>query len=152
MNELDPNTLTAQLQDIWYKEIPLSKSMELSIVSFANNQLITRASLAPNVNVHGSAFAGSLYSVQALTGWGMMHLQTKMLGLEASILIANGKINYALPVNQDIIAICQFDGYQSEIKRLSDDGNARFHLKCAVGVEDSVASTFDGEYAVRIKT
>ena len=29
MNELDPNTLIAQLQDIWYKEIPLSKRDEL---------------------------------------------------------------------------------------------------------------------------
>jgi len=151
MQEPDPNTLTTQLQDIWYKEIPLSKSMELSIESFANNQLITRANLAPNVNVHGTAFAGSLYSVQALTGWGMMYLQTQMMGLDASILIAKGNIDYSLPVNQDIIAICQFDGYKSEIKSLLEDGKARFHLKCAVGLGDSVASTFDGVYVVKIR-
>ena len=151
MQEPDPNTLTTQLQDIWYKEIPLSKSMELSIESFANNQLITRANLAPNVNVHGTAFAGSLYSVQALNGWGMMYLQTQMMGLDASILIAKGNIDYSLPVNQDIIAICQFDGYKSEIKSLLEDGKARFHLKCAVGLGDSVASTFDGVYVVKIR-
>jgi thioesterase domain-containing protein len=151
MQEPDPNTLTTQLQDIWYKEIPLSKSMELSIESFANNQLITRANLAPNVNVHGTAFAGSLYSVQALTGWGMMYLQTQMMGLDASILIAKGNIDYSLPVNQDIIAICQFDGYKSEIKSLLEDGKARFHLKCAVGLGDSIASTFDGVYVVKIR-
>ena len=151
MQEPDPNTLTTQLQDIWYKEIPLSKSMELSIESFANNQLITRANLAPNVNVHGTAFAGSLYSVQALTGWGMMYLQTQMMGLDASILIAKGNIDYSLPVNQDIIAICQFDGYESEIKSLLEDGKARFHLKCAVGLGDSIASTFDGVYVVKIR-
>ena len=151
MQEPDPNTLTSQLQDIWYKKIPLSKSMELSIESFANNQLITRANLTPNVNVHGTAFAGSLYSVQALTGWGMMYLQTQMMGLDASILIAKGNIDYSQPVNQDIIAICQFDGYESEIKSLLNDGKARFHLKCAVGLGGSVASTFDGAYVVKIR-
>ena len=151
MEQLDTNTLTAQLQDIWHNEIPLSKDMDLSIVSFANNQLITRASLAPNVNVHGTAFAGSLYAVQALTGWGMVHLQTQMLGLDASILIAKGNIDYSRPVDQDIIAICQFDGYESEIESLLKDGKARFDLKCAVGIGDSVASSFDGVYAVKIR-
>ncbi len=152
MEQANPNTLTDELQEIWHNEIPLSKNMELSIVSFANNQLITRASLAPNVNVHGTAFAGSLYAVQALTGWGMMHLQTQMLGVDASILIANGNIDYSLPVKQDIISICQFDGYESEIKSLLDNGKARFHLKCAVGIGDAVASSFDGVYAVKIRS
>ena len=77
MTEL--HDLCTDLQAIWYQQIPLSKAMDMRIVDFADNTLTCCASLAPNVNVHGTAFAGSLYAVQALTGWGMMHLQLQEL-------------------------------------------------------------------------
>ena len=81
MATTDYSSLIAELQDIWYEKIPLSKSMELTISSFDGVQLVTQARLEPNVNVHGTAFAGSLYAIQALTGWGMMHLQTRILAI-----------------------------------------------------------------------
>ena len=63
-----------QLQTIWHEQIPLSKAMQMQITDFDGDVLTTQASLEPNVNVHGTTFAGSLYAIQALTGWGMMHL------------------------------------------------------------------------------
>ena len=100
MNDMDADTkaLCEQLQAIWYKQIPLSQAMEMRIADFNGLALTTEASLAPNVNVHGTAFAGSLYAIQALTGWGMMHLQLALNTLDASIVIASGQINYAKPV------------------------------------------------------
>ena len=56
--------LCTDLQAIWYQQIPLSKAMDMRIVDFADNTLTCCASLAPNVNVHGTAFAGSSYAVQ----------------------------------------------------------------------------------------
>ena len=84
--------LCTDLQAIWYQQIPLSKAMDMRIVDFADNTLTCCASLAPNVNVHGTAFAGSLYAVQALTGWGTMHLQLQLHELMHPLLLPTARL------------------------------------------------------------
>ena len=149
MATTDYSSLLAELQDIWYEKIPLSKNMELSISSFDGFQLVTQARLEPNVNVHGTAFAGSLYAIQALTGWGMVHLQTRILEVNASIVIAHGNIDYAAPVKQDIVAVCEFSNFEEEVRDLLKKRKARFNLSCSVTSDNSLACVFNGVYAVK---
>ena len=75
----------------------------------AANRLEIRAALAPNVNVHGTAFAGSLYAIAALCGWGSTWLALRSRALGAHIVIADGHIKYARPVAETIVATCLFD-------------------------------------------
>ncbi len=143
--------LCTDLQAIWYQQIPLSKAMDMRIVDFADNTLTCCASLAPNVNVHGTAFAGSLYAVQALTGWGMMHLQLRLHELDASIVIANGQIDYAKPVAEEIVVSCSFAGQEAAMDTLQKSGKGRFQLTSKVQLSDgSRAGSFSGLYAVRL--
>ena len=143
--------LCTDLQAIWYQQIPLSKAMDMRIVDFADNTLTCCASLAPNVNVHGTAFAGSLYAVQALTGWGMMHLQLQLHELDASIVIANGQIDYAKPVAEEIVVSCSFAGQEAALDNLQKSGKGRFQLTSKVQLSDgSSAGSFSGLYAVRL--
>ncbi len=149
MTEL--NDLCTNLQAIWYEQIPLSKAMDMRIVDFVDNTLTCRASLGPNVNVHGTAFAGSLYAVQALTGWGLMHLQLRLHGLDASIVIANGQIDYAKPVAEDITVQCSFGDQAAAMDKLKTTGKGRFQLNCEVILKNgSRAGNFAGLYAVRL--
>ena len=149
MTEL--HDLCTDLQAIWYQQIPLSKAMDMRIVDFADNTLTCCASLAPNVNVHGTAFAGSLYAVQALTGWGMMHLQLQLHELDASIVIANGQIDYAKPVAEEIVVSCSFAGQEAAMDNLQKSGKGRFQLTSKVQLsEGSSAGSFSGIYAVRL--
>ena len=153
MNETAANTqaLCAELQTIWHQQIPLSQAMQMQIADFDGRVLTTEASLAPNVNVHGTAFAGSLYAIQALTGWGMMHLQLKLNALDASIVIASGQINYAKPVAQDIYVRCSFGEHAAEMTKLKATGKGRFPLTCQVLLADGhPAGEFSGDYAVRL--
>ena len=153
MNETAANTqaLCAELQTIWHQQIPLSQAMQMQIADFDGQVLTTEASLAPNVNVHGTAFAGSLYAIQALTGWGMMHLQLKLNALNASIVIASGQINYAKPVAQDIYVRCSFGEHAAEMTKLKATGKGRFPLTCQVLLADGhPAGEFSGDYAVRL--
>ena len=143
--------LCTDLQAIWYQQIPLSKAMDMRIVDFADNTLTCCASLAPNVNVHGTAFAGSLYAVQALTGWGMMHLQLQLHELDASIVIANGQIDYAKPVAEEIVVSCSFAGQEAAMDTLQKSGKGRFQLTSKVQLSDGTsAGSFSGLYAVRL--
>ena len=149
MTEL--HDLCTDLQAIWYQQIPLSKAMDMRIVDFADNTLTCCASLAPNVNVHGTAFAGSLYAVQALTGWGMMHLQLHLHELDAYIVIANGQIDYAKPVAEEIVVSCSFAGQEAAMDNLQKSGKGRFQLTSKVQLSDgSSAGSFSGLYAVRL--
>ena len=149
MTEL--HDLCTDLQAIWYQQIPLSEAMDMRIVDFADNTLTCCASLAPNVNVHGTAFAGSLYAVQALTGWGMMHLQLQLHELDASIVIANGQIDYAKPVAEEIVVSCSFAGQEAAMDNLQKSGKGRFQLTSKVQLSDgSSAGSFSGLYAVRL--
>ena len=153
MNETaaDTQALCAELQTIWHQQIPLSQAMQMQIADFDGEVLTTEASLAPNVNVHGTAFAGSLYAIQALTGWGMMHLQLKLNALDASIVIASGQINYAKPVAQDIYVRCRFGEHAAEMTKLKATGKGRFPLTCQVLLADGhPAGEFSGDYAVRL--
>ena len=153
MNEtaVDTQALCAELQTIWHQQIPLSQAMQMQIADFDGQVLTTEASLAPNVNVHGTAFAGSLYAIQALTGWGMMHLQLKLNALDASIVIASGQINYAKPVAQDIYVRCSFGEHAAEMTKLKATGKGRFPLTCQVLLADGhPAGEFSGDYAVRL--
>ena len=143
--------LCTDLRAIWYQQIPLSKAMDMRIVDFADNTLTCCASLAPNVNVHGTAFAGSLYAVQALTGWGMMHLQLQLHELDASIVIANGQIDYAKPVAEEIVVSCSFAGQEAAMDNLQKSGKGRFQLTSKVQLSDGwSAGSFSGLYAVRL--
>jgi thioesterase domain-containing protein len=147
----DMDALCQNLEAIWHEQIPLSKAMTLTIEDFEDHILTTRAALAPNVNVHGTAFAGSLYAIQALTGWGMMHLQLKLNDLDASIVIASGQIDYAKPVAEDIRVRCSFGEHLDEFEKLKTTGKGRFPLTAEVLLADgSTAGGFSGLYAVRL--
>ncbi len=146
------NALTKELQATWHSEIPISKAMGIHVASFAANTLEVRAALAPNINVHGTAFAGSLYAVAALTGWGMTWLQLKTRDIDGSIVIASGAIDYAKPVEEDIVARCVFDARAQDdaLALLNATGKCRFHLRCAIFANGAEAALFRGDYAVRV--
>ncbi len=146
------NALCAELERTWHTEIPISAAMGISVVEFTNDVLVVRADLAPNVNVHGTAFAGSLYAIAALCGWGMTWLQLKSRAIDGSIVIANGNIHYAAPVQQAIVATCRFEGAAQDtaMARLVSAGKARFNLSCSIAAHEREAALFTGEYAVRL--
>ncbi|MEM7016138.1 MAG: YiiD C-terminal domain-containing protein [Pseudomonadota bacterium] len=141
--------LLQELQTTWHTEIPISKAMGIEVVSFENNRLTVQAALGPNVNVHGTAFAGSLYAICALCGWGSTWLQLKQNEINGSIVIADGHIHYQRPVAEDIIVVCDFNGQSDALNILRDDGKTRFNLQCDISVGDKQAAGFEGVYAVK---
>jgi len=142
------NEATTELQRIWHTEIPISAAMDIRIHSYESDVIEVHAALAPNVNVHGTAFAGSLYAIAALTGWGLTWLELHKRGLDGHIVIAEGAIRYVRPVEGEIVARCRFDpaAHTAPFAKLASTGKCRFALECDVG---SGAAVFSGQYAVR---
>ncbi len=68
----------AELTLTWHKTIPVSEFMQIAPVAFDGESLAVSAPLAPNINLHNTMFAGSIYTLATLTGWGMVWLQQSL--------------------------------------------------------------------------
>lgn len=142
----------ALLHDTWRSGIPLTEAMNLAPLRFADETLTVAAELAPNVNVHGTAFAGSLYAVAALAGWGLIQLALRRAGIDGSIVIAEGRIRYLLPVRARIVATCSMPAgvLAAGLSGLAGPaGKARFPLHAQIEAGNDVGVRFEGVYAVQ---
>lgn len=143
--------LCAELEAIWHRDIPISAQMGVRIEDFSDDVLTVTAGLEPNVNLHGTAFAGSLYSVCALTGWGMAWLQLKLRGLDAHIVLAEGQIEYRRAVAEDFTSRCRFDAASQadRISRLAHAAKSELRLESTIAVGERIAVRFGGRYSLR---
>lgn len=148
MSQASLADLVAELESTWYEKIPITKAMQARVQSFDGNTLVVTAALGPNINLHGTAFAGSLYTVCALTGWSMLHLQTRLHTCEGSIVLASGHIDYHKPVREDLVATCVFGNQEEAFAKLAISGKARFPLTATIPDGNLEAAVFKGEYAL----
>ena len=142
--------LIEQLERLWRDDFPLTRAMGLQVQDFTDHTLTVRAALSPNTNTHGTAFAGSLYAIEALCAWSVLHLELQLAGLDASIIHASGTIDFHRTIREDIVAQCRFDEVEAVMARLAETGKARLELSTQVNAEGELASRFTGLYAVRI--
>lgn len=146
-------SLFTELTTVWYEQIPLSAAMGVEVVSFENDVLEVAADLAPNINLHGTGFAGSLYAINALCGWSMVHLQLRLRDLKGSIVLADARIKYARPARDArIVARCDFRDQRAAFDQLKDTSKARFTLSSTILSSGKPAALFEGDYAVLAQT
>ena len=143
--------LAAQLESIWRREIPLAAALGIEVSGYADGELTVRAALAPNVNLHGTAFAGSLYSIAALAGWGAAWLALRAHALEGQIVLMRAEIQYRRPVAGSIVCKCRFDAalQAQNLDRLRDAGSAVFPLVGTIDAAGRRAVRFAGDYSVK---
>jgi thioesterase domain-containing protein len=147
----DWRALCRALEARWHNEIPISAAMGITVDGFDGTRLDLRAALAPNVNVHGTAFAGSLFSLASLCGWGLVHLQMQRRELAGAIVFVEGNIRCLKPVHDDVRARCVWsEAADAALATLATSGKARFRLPTRLHCGEDVAAEFSGEYAVRL--
>ena len=83
------NDAAAALEQRIHAGIPLSRSVQFHIAELDGQSIRVAAPLAPNINVHGTGFAGSLYALGILTAWAMAAI-TKIRWAMARIRVRSG--------------------------------------------------------------
>ena len=142
-----------ELEARWHAEIPISETMGIRVHRFDGETLETIAALEPNLNVHGTAFAGSQFSAAALCGWGQVYLQLGRAGLDGSIVFVEGTIRCVAPVREDMLVRCAWTATADEaLEALRQTGRARVHLGVQIESGGILAADFTGEYGVRRAT
>ncbi|MEM7564160.1 MAG: YiiD C-terminal domain-containing protein [Pseudomonadota bacterium] len=94
---IEVDAATALTQKI-HRHIPLSRSMAFTIDTLEINHIIVSAPLEPNINIHGTGFAGSIYSTAILTGWALVTHVMEELEIEAELVVGKAEIRYRAPV------------------------------------------------------
>ena len=118
-----------------HNAIPLSDAMQFSIDHLDLADIRVSAPLSPNINIHGTGFAGSLYSIAVLTGWALCTHIIDHLDLDAELVVARAEIAYRAPVVSDIECSCSVsEGQRDEfLKAFRERGKGRLALDITVG-------------------
>ncbi len=149
----DLPALCRELETLWRNEIPAAAAMGVSIASYDGTTLTVRAPLEPNRNPHATAFAGSLYSVCVLTGWGTVWLALRQRGLRAHLVAADSHIQYRRAVGDEIVCFCSAEpsSFDAPLAEVAAGGKARFEMTCAIDSGGKRAVTFTATYAVHAR-
>lgn len=115
--------------------IPLSDAMQFSIDRLDLDEILVSAPLEPNVNIHGTGFAGSIYAVAVLSGWALCRHIMETLEMDGDLVVAKGEIAYRAPITSAMECICRVDTEAREnfVKGFTQLGKGKLELKIEVG-------------------
>ncbi len=123
-------------QSLVNTKIPLTRYMEWNIVSLSPFEILTSSNLTPNINVHGTAYAGSIYAVAMATGWTLLKCWYDNNGFETELVAAEANIKYMQPVESDIecrAALEQNSGqYQKLLSRMKQNRSCAYPLEIEI--------------------
>lgn len=143
----------SDLQRLLHREVPLSRHMGVAVESYDDVTLALGADLEPNVNIHGTAFGGSMYSLAALCGWALLRLRLEDLSLRAEVVLGSARIDYRQPVRSKLIAraACVARDFEAFASRVHDNRRASVEVAVVLGsLRDGQwleAAVFTGLYA-----
>lgn len=136
--------LVRRLAFTWHQTIPLSQFMQLAPVSFDGEEFVVGAPMGPNLNLHQTMFAGSIYTLMTLTGWGMVWLQQELAEIEGDIVLADANIRYLAPVTQQPVAKVTWPS-ESEAG-LKQGQKSKVELEVSLFSADVLCAKFIGKY------
>jgi thioesterase domain-containing protein len=137
-----------QLERTWHEEIPISEHMGIKLIQYDEKSIETAASLNKNINLHSSMFAGSIYSLATLTGWGLIFLELMQQSLEGEIVLGEATIRYSKPVKKRPRAICHIDAITNDFELLKRGRKCPVSLTVDILDDDIKVAEFSGQYWV----
>ncbi len=138
----------AELQERWNGDIPISDKMGMKINQYTGYRFEVGALLNANLNPQGTMFAGSIFSMATLAGWGFMWMLMKERGLSGEIMLVDSHIRYHQPVSERPRAVVGLDNMSGDLDRLERGRKVRVSLDIAVYSGEEVVTRFTGDYLI----
>lgn len=135
-----------------HDRIPLSKSMQVSVVSVGRTGVLLAAPLAPNVNHRGTVFGGSASGLAMIACWTLVHLRLARLPFETALVIRRNSVEYFAPLPADFEAFAEAPAKESWdrfLAALAEEGRGRLDLSADIRCRGKAAGRFTGEYVAR---
>lgn len=145
---MTPDAFTEYL----HKEIPLTAAMSARVVRSVMGEVEISAPLAPNKNVHGTAFAGSLSTLGLISGWVVLDRALHDAKLKAHLVAQKNECIFHAPATQELRAIARIpaDEWTRFTDALVSKGRARINVITEIRAGDTLAVTHTGTYAAKL--
>jgi len=134
------------LQNTWHSTIPMSKAMNITIGYYDQQTLVTTCDETFNKNLHNTMFAGSIYTLATLTGWGWVYLFLQQHNLEGNIVLADANIRYHSPIEGIAFAKTGLSLSSGDVDDLRHKKKVKLQVEVKIMNGEKVAATFKGLY------
>ncbi len=89
----------ASFTEFLHQHIQPSELLSMQVKTISATQANVQAAVKPaNINIHQTAFAGSIYSVCTLAGWSLAHHRLCLEGIDADVVMGKAEITYLAPI------------------------------------------------------
>lgn len=140
---------TSALAEYLHTHMPLSRSMAVSVVSASAMEVVLEAPLAPNLNVHGTMFGGSIATLALLAAWSVVHLRLDEDRFAGQLVVSRSETQYLRPVSGAARAIARLNGpdWDGFSRQLNRHGKARLTVTAEIPSDDQIAARMIGTFA-----
>lgn len=142
---MSPHELERYLHD----HIPLSKAMQVSVVSVSDDGVALSAPLEPNINHRETVFGGSASAVAILSAWSHLHIRLAQAGVAGRLVIQRNTMSYDLPIAGAFTARSSFADptkWSPFLRALARKRKARITLTSVLEHAGQVVGRFSGEF------
>ncbi|MFD1251888.1 Putative thioesterase (yiiD_Cterm) [Devosia equisanguinis] len=138
----------AALEAYLHANIPLTRAMAVSAVSAHAESVTLSAPLDPNINVHGTAFGGSVSTLGVLAAWSVVHLRLEAEAVDAQLVIHRNETEFLAPITGRFEAFARIEPQAwTDFRTVFDRrGKARLSVVAELLFEGRVAARMIGEF------
>jgi len=140
---------TSNLEQYLHDHIPLSKAMEVSVLSIDRESVVLQAPLAPNINHRETVFGGSASALAILSAWSLLHTRMRSEGINSRLVIQRNTMHYDLPITGEFTARSALEkpeNWNKFMRTFSRMGKARITVTSALECEGKIVGTLSGEF------
>jgi thioesterase domain-containing protein len=141
--------LPAELAQYIHAHIPLTRAMEVSVLSIEASAITLQAPLAPNINHRQSVFGGSAAALAILAGWALLHVRLRAEGVAARLVIQRNTMEFRHPILGTFSARARLEHPQRWklfTSTLARKGKARIAVSAELEHTEQVVATFTGQF------
>jgi thioesterase domain-containing protein len=142
-------SVPAELEQYLHREIPLSRAMEVAVLSVTPDSVLLQAPLDPNINHHETVFGGSAAALAILAGWSLLHVRLEHETIAARVVIQRHTMEYERPMADAFMACATLEEPQrwpAFRLMLERHGKARISVTSVLEHSGSIAAWFRGEF------
>lgn len=137
------------VQQYLHSHIPLSRAMQVEVLSVDTDSVVLGAPLAPNINHKETVFGGSASAVAILAAWVLLHTKLKSAAINNELVIQSNTMNYLLPINGSFTArsfIEETSEWPRFVRTLERRGRARIAVTAVLEYEGQQVGRLSGEF------
>jgi thioesterase domain-containing protein len=142
---LNPNELTTYI----HKHIPITFNLGAKVEEYNGESIIISAPIEPNLNHRNTAFGGSISALGILSGWALIFLKLRELGIKNRLVIQKSSFDFFEPIENEFKACCCMpanDEWTKFIKTLNRHGRARISVQSKIESQNGDGGKHFGTY------